>query len=525
MATSKSSGQATQPTLDGIDAPKAKKNGKAIATQQSFDSLIWSACDIMRRSNAASALQYVPELTWILFLRVLDAKEQAEADAADAVGEHYTPSLKPPYRWQDWAAPGGTKRDELTGKGANQLIGFVNNELLPYLKSLREGRTTRQHIISEIISGVERVRVDSQFDLLEVLDRIDKINEVDPTHMFALSQVYEGLLLKLGEKQGDGGQFFTPRELIRAIVQVIDPKLGEKIYDPACGTGGFLAQTYEYVMGRYSEFATPEQLEALRLHTFYGREKENLIYPIALANMVLHGIDSPNIWHGNTLTGNESYGGLFRDAPSLFDVILTNPPFGGKEGEGAKTQFAFKSGATQILFLQHVIDRLRLGGRCGMVVDEGVLFKTNERAFVQTKQKLLDECNLYCIVSLPGGVFTTAGAGVKTNLLFFTKGEPTREIWYYDLSHKKMNKKQPFTVEMLEEDDAGNNFFTLLAERADSRYSWSVSRAEIEAKGYDQKAVNPNTPHNHDPRTPEEILDSIAAKNEQAMAALARLRG
>lgn len=233
------------------------------------------------------------------------------------------------------------------------------------------------------------------------------------------------------------------------MVKAIDPQVGETIYDPAAGTGGFLAQSYEHMRASLGDEITAEQIDQLKRRTFYGREKENLIYPIALANLVLHGIDEPHLWHGNTLTGGETYGGLFQHAPGLFDVVLTNPPFGGKEGKEAQTHFAYKTSATQVLFLQHVINSLKPGGRCGIVLDEGVLFRTNETAFVQTKRKLLDDCDLWCIVSLPGGVFTVAGAGVKTNLLFFTKGQKTERIWYYDLSNLKVGKKTPFTVEKL----------------------------------------------------------------------------
>jgi type I restriction enzyme M protein len=264
--------------------------------------------------------------------------------------------------------------------------------------------------------------------------------------------------------------------------------------------------------------ATGDQLETLRERTFYGREKENLIYPIALANLVLHGIDRPHLWHGNTLTGQETYGGLFQDAPALYDVVLTNPPFGGKEGKDAQTRFAYKTGATQVLFLQHVIDSLKPGGRCGMVLDEGVLFRNNETAFVQTKKKLLDDCDLWCIVSLPGGVFTAAGAGVKTNLLFFTKGGPTESIWYYDLSDIKVGKKKPFTVDKFED------FFRLLPDRADSDRSWTVTRAEIEARNFDLKAVNPNAKVVEDRRTPAELLDIIEAKQKEIANVIAALR-
>ena len=498
-------------------------NGKKLNSQQSVNAAIKSICDIMRRSNCAGALQYVPELTWILFLRILDEREMHEADMAQAVGTEYRPSLEAPYRWQDWAAPEGAKRKELENATLGGYFGFVNTDLIPHLKGLRErpNSTARQKVISEIFSGIERTRIDTQRNLLDVLDKVHEISNdnVDTTHVFTLSQVYEGLLLKMGEKGNDGGQFFTPREIIRAMVRVIDPRIGETVYDPGCGTGGFLAQSFEHMVGSNNQrISSPDQLDTLKQHTFYGREKDNAIYPISLANLVLHGIDEPHVWHGNTLTGAETYGGLFRGAPALYDIVLMNPPFGGKEGKEARTRFAYKTGATQVLFLQHVIDSLKPGGRCGIVLDEGVLFRTNETAFIQTKRKLLDDCDLWCIVSLPGGVFTAAGAGVKTNLLFFTKGKPTERVWYYDLSDIKVGKRTPFTVDKFED------FFRLLPARGDSERSWTVARQEIEEKNYDLKAVNPNTKSNEDTRTPEELLDLIEAKGKEVAEALEILR-
>jgi type I restriction enzyme M protein len=333
--------------------------------------------------------------------------------------------------------------------------------------------------------------------------------------MFTLSQVYEGLLLKMGEKNNDGGQFFTPREVIRIMTRVVNPEVAEKVYDPCCGTGGFLAQAYQYMQPKAK---TGEEIETLKTETFYGREKENLVYPIALANLVLHGIDEPHIWHGNTLTGNEVYGGLFAGAPALFDVVLTNPPFGGKEGKDAQTRFAYKTSATQVLFLQHVMDSLKQGGRCGIVMDEGVLFRTNENAFVQTKRKLLNECNLWCIVSLPPRVFLNAGAASKTNLLFFVKGEATKEIWYYDLSDLNITKKQPLTLEHFE------GFFRLLPERAAAERSWKVAIEEIEARNYDIKAVNPNRKSVEDARTPEELIAIIEEQQAEIAEAIKMLK-
>lgn len=502
--------------------PKKNGNGKRLNSPSSVNSAVKSICDIMRRSNCAGALQYVPELTWLLFLRILDENEGREVEEAEAVGVEFMACLEAPYRWRDWAAPDGAKRKELQNGALGAFFAFVNGELLPYLRGLRErpNASSRQKVISEILSGVDRVRIDTERNFLDVLDKVHEITHaaVDPTHVFTLSQVYEGLLLKMGEKGNDGGQFFTPREIIRAMVRAIDPKAGETVYDPCCGTGGFLVQSFLHMRDRLGERATADGLDTLTRRTLYGREKENLIYPIALANMILHGIDEPRLWHGNTLTGNETYGGLFQDAPALFDVVLTNPPFGGKEGKEAQTRFAYKTGATQVLFLQHVIESLKPGGRCGIVMDEGVLFRTNETAFVRTKRKLLDDCDLWCLISLPGGAFVNAGAGVKTNLLFFTRGKPTEQIWYYDLSDIKMGKKSPLTLAHFEE------FFKLLPVRADSERSWTMSRAEIDERGFDIKAVNPNRKIIVDDRTADQILDEIEARGREVSEALAALR-
>ena len=416
-------------------------NGRAFNTLQSLNSAIKSICDIMRRSNCAGALQYVPELTWILFLRILDETETRESEMAEAVGAEYQPSLEAPYRWRDWAAPpyvgarhgvpegmpwhvptilprpSGWKRAELENGALGAFKGFVDTDLIPHLKGLRErpNSTPRQKVISEIFSGIDRTRIDTERNFLDVLDKVHEISaeNVDTTHVFTLSQVYEGLAAQNGRERETTAASSSPRARSSAPwCAVIDPKIGETVYDPGCGTGGFLAQSFEHMAGPNNQNITaPDQLDTLKHRTFYGREKDNAIYPIALANLVLHGIDDPHVWHGNTLTGAENYGGLFASTTPLYDVVLMNPPFGGKEGKEAQTKFAYKTGATQVLFLQHVIDSLKQGGRCGIVLDEGVLFRNNETAFVQTKRKLLDDCDLWCIVSLPGGVLRLPGQG------------------------------------------------------------------------------------------------------------------
>ena len=497
----------------------------AIDTQSALDARIKTVCDVLRRSNCAGALQYVPELTWLLFLRFLDEHEAGKAADAAILGKAFTESIAAPYRWRDWASPDGAKRRALQDGPPGGVFAFLRDDLLPYLHALGDGRdaTARQRLIGQIVSGVEQTRVDTERNFLDVVDLVDgiRLEAVDDRHMFALSQAYEGLLLSMGEKNNDGGQFFTPREVVRAMVRVVDPRPGETVYDPCCGTGGFLAQSYEYMRERLGGEPSATDLAALSEDTFHGREKDDLVYPIALANLLLHGIDRPRIWHGNTLTRRADYAALY-DAPNLFDVILTNPPFGGKEGEDARTRFEYRSSSTQVLFLQEAIDSLARDGRAGFVVDEGLLFRTSERAFVQTKRKLLDECDLWCVVSLAPGVFTSAGSGVKSNLLFFEKGRPTERVWYYELlpeGRERFTKTAPLTLDHFAE------FFDLLPERADSERSWSVSRAEIEERGYDLKAVNPHRAAEADGRTPEQLLAEIEARGRELGDALAGLRG
>jgi len=501
------------------------RSGKSLSTQQAVNRAIKNICDILRRSNCAGAMQYIPELTWMLFLRILDEQESIEAGHAQAAENVYEYSLESPYRWCDWAAPyrpllsdnldtrkpQGWKRRELNRQGEGAFLKFVNQQLFPYLQTIGDhpNASARQKVISKIAANIGRTQVDTEYNLLDVLDKVHQISthEIDTTHVFPLSQVYEGLLLRMGHKSNDGGQFFTPREIVRAMIQVIDPRFGETVYDPCCGTGGFLAQAHEHMQSQPGR----------ALSRFYGREKEKLVYPIALANLILHGIDEPHIWHGNTLTGQEIYGGLFVDAPAKFDVVLTNPPFCGKESKKAQELYAYKSSATQILFLQHVINSLKPNGRCGIVVDEGMLFRTNETAYVQTKQWLLNTCDVWCIVSLPIGAFVNAGATIKTNLLFFTKGQATQSIWYYDLSNFKVTKKTPLTLEHFKD------FFHLLPHRATSTRSWSVPRQQIEENGYDLKALNPSFSLHQEGKSTEELLHLIEDMSQTIQSILCEL--
>ena len=503
-------------------------------TPDSFNDKIWAICDIMRRSNYSGAMGYIADLTWLLFLRLLDDHEQVEAESREALGIPHRHSLELRYRWSNWAAPNGQLRQEIEIGPPNAMIDFVDDQLLPYLRTLHSAvdATDAQRTISQIISGVDAIGMDGNKNLLDILDLLWEIraDRSDAASVFAFSQAYEGLLLEMGQTNKDVGQFFTSRVVVSAIVRAVDPKLGETVYDPCCGTGGFLARAYDYMRRQRGNEITGPELDQLSRDTFYGCEKADLVYAIALGNLVLHGIEQPSIWHGNTLTGTESYGGLYRDAPQLFDVILTNPPFGGKEGADAQQRFDIRSRETQLLFLQEVIDSLKDGGRAGMVIDEGTLFKSTN-AHRQVRQKLLDECDLYCIVSLAGGAFTSAGTGVKTDLLFFRKGAPTEKIWYYEVappadaigaggsgSQRTFNKGYPLKPEHFE------HFLQLLPKRADSEHSWTVSIDEIRDRNYGLNAVNPHRPDATDTRTPSDLLEEIERYGRDLEEALTDLR-
>jgi len=519
-------------------------NGKVINSQAGMNKAVKSICDILRRDKAKGARLYVPELTWMFFLRYLDILEQRDEQKAKAVKRKYEPIIESPYRWRDWGAPYdhaipiattlkdrliGWKRRELSEKAMGDFLSFVNNKLFPYLKELGEkhGATNKQKVISEIFRNKEKTIIASETNLLNALDKIQALSEahISDQHMFPISQAFEGLLPSLGEKKNDGGQFFTPREIIRVIVNAVKPEVGSTIYDPCCGTGGFLIEAYKYMM---TQKPTPTQISELKSEALWGREDADEAIPITLANMMLHEIELPRIWHGNTLTGAVTYGDLFKDAPGQFDYVLTNPPFGSKEGKDAQAQFPYKCGKAQILFLQHIIDSLAYDGICGMVIDEGVLFHTKTAAYQQTKRKLIEECALWCIVSLPQGVFVNAGAGVKTDLLFFTKGRSVDKVWYYDMTitkdfkPRKVNKGNPLTFNDFED------FFKRLNLEPDdpgriSEWSWYVSIEDIKAKKYDLKATNENAPDLSDKRTTTELISIIETSQKEISDGLKRL--
>lgn len=495
-----------------------------------MDKAVKSICDILRRDKAKGARLYVPELTWMFFLRYLDILEKENELMNKALNLPFKETIVSPYRWRDWAEPfeknlskddliankfPGWKRKELSEQPLGEYLKFINDDLFVYLKNLGEkpGATNKQKVIAEIFKNKEKTVLISETNIQDALDKIQALSEasISDRHMFPISQAYEGLLPMLGEKKNDGGQFFTPREIIRVIMNSVKPELGKTVYDPCCGTGGFLIEAYKYMM---NQAPTATQIEDLKKDVLWGREYADEAIPICLANMILHDIELPRIWHGNTLTGNITYGDLFEGAPNQFDYIFTNPPFGSKEGKDAQSHFAYKSGKAQILFLQHIITFLAENGTCGMVIDEGVLFHTKTATYKQLKRKLLSECNLWCIISLPQGVFVNAGAGVKTDILFFTKGQHTERIWYYDMTltdeftPRKVNKGNPLIYENFSDFFYRLNLDPDNPERVSER-SWYLTIEEIKKREYDLKAFNENAPDLTDKRTTAELLQTI----------------
>ncbi|MED7788783.1 class I SAM-dependent DNA methyltransferase [Francisella sp. 19X1-34] len=454
--------------------------------------------DILRRDDGISgAMHYTEQVSWILFLKFLNDYENEKSLEADLTGEEYTFVLDEKYRWNAWAAPKGAdgKLDVINANSGSDLQEFVNKELFPYLKSFKsidENVKTLKYKIGAVFEYIDN-RVASGHTLRDVINEIDELNFNKKEDLYQLSQIYENLLKEMGSDGGNSGEFYTPRSLVKAIVDVVNPQTGQTVYDPAAGTCGFLIDAYEHM---YSKELSTTQLEFLNEETFFGKEKTPLSYVMGMMNMILHGITSPNITKANTLV---------KDIRSLeekdrYDIILANPPFGGKEKTTIQTNFPIKSNATELLFLQHIYKSLKLGGRCGVVVPEGVLFQTNN-AFKNVKKELLESYNVHTIVSLPAGVFLPY-SGVKTNVIFFDREGSTTDIFYYEITPPyKLTKNKPIQFEHFKE------FLEIWQSRKLTENSWIVKVEDI--KDYDISAKNPNKIETIEHKSPLELVNEI----------------
>lgn len=461
----------------------------------------------------ASELDYAEQTSWLLFLKYLDDMEHEWADEAALKGQTYTPILAKPYRWQDWAAPKtGDGKPDPDAKTGSDLIEFVNLKLVPHLKSFKDssvGADSLQYKIGEIFSEVAN-RFRSGYTLRDVLQIVDTLSFGSSEAKHELSDLYETRIKRMGNAGRNGGEYYTPRPLIRAMIQVVQPQIGETIYDGACGSAGFLCEAWEHL--RRADLSAKDW-DTLQRKTFYGQEKKSLAYVLGVMNMILHGIDAPNIRHANTLSENV----MDIQQKDRHDIVLANPPFGGGERPEVQQNFPIRSSETAYLFLQHFIRKLKAGGRAAIVIKNTFLSNT-DNASVELRRELLASCNLHAVLDCPSGTFQ--GAGVKTVVLFFEKGAPTRKTWYYQLDPgRSLGKTNP-----LNDADLAD-FVRLQKNNTGGEKSWTVDVADVDATTCDLSVKNPHTPEAAPQRTPQQIIDDMLARDAETAKLLAQVRG
>ncbi|NDJ16422.1 type I restriction-modification system subunit M [Myxacorys almedinensis] len=477
-------------------------------TFKNIDDVLW------KEAGCTTELDYTEQTSWLLFLKYLDDLEQEKALEAELVGKPHTFILDEKYRWSVWAAPKTAegKLDHDNALIGDDLIDYVNRELFPYLQGFKQRASspnTIEYKIGEIFSEIKN-KFQSGYSLRDALEYVDELRFRSQQEKHELSHLYEAKIKNMGNAGRNGGEYYTPRPLIRAIMQVLKPKIGDRIYDGACGSAGFLCESYDYL--RQGKLTT-KQLEQLQTETFTGKEKKSLAYVIAIMNMILHGIDAPNIIHTNTLTENLSD---IQDK-NRFDLILANPPFGGKERKEVQQNFPIKTGETAFLFLQHFIKILKVGGRAGVVI-KNTFLSNSDNASRALRQELLTICNLHTILDCPSGTFI--GAGVKTVVLFFEKGTRTQKIWYYQLDPGRSMGK----TNALNDDDL-RKFVELQTTFAETEASWLVDIADVEQHSFDLSVKNPSKGEEVALREPQEIMDAIATLDAESAEILAGIDG
>lgn len=470
-----------------------KRNGTPF--EQAFrniDTVLW------KDSGCTSELDYTEQTSWILFLKYLDDLETVKQMEAELQGKKYTPIIEAKYRWPVWACPKNTKDEidhnkTITGP---DLVDFVNQQLIPYLKQFKQtatGPNTIEYKIGEIFSEIPN-RIQSGYNLREVLEYVDALHFRSQEEKHELSYLYEDKIRRMGNAGRNGGSYYTPRPLIKAIVQVVDPQIGETVYDGAVGSAGFLCEAFDHMSAKAKSTSDHKTLQE---KTFFGKEKKSLAYVIGIMNMILHGIEAPNIIHTNTLA--ENLGDI--QAKDQYNVVLANPPFGGKERPEVQQNFPIKTGETAFLFMQHFIKSMKAGGRAGIVIKNTFLSNT-DNASISLRRKLLEDCDLHTILDMPGGTFQ--GAGVKTVVLFFEKGRPTRRTWYYQLDPgRTMGKTNPLNEKDMAE------FVRLAKTKGESANSWSMDASAVKTDTYDLSVKNPNRAEEAPLRDPKTILHEM----------------
>jgi len=472
-----------------------------------FEQTFKNIDDILHKdAGCGSELDYVEQTSWVLFLKYLDDLEKDKITAAELTGKVYKPLIETEYQWSVWATPKGVdgKLDHHKALTGDDLADFVNIKLFPYLKKFKvdaESADTIEYKIGEIFSELKN-RIQSGYNLREVINRIDELRFRTHAEKHEMSHLYESKIQNMGNAGRNGGEYYTPRPLITTIVKVVAPKIGDKIYDGAVGSAGFLCEAFDYLQN--SKKLTTTDVETLQKKTFYGKEKKSLAYIIGTMNMIFHGIEAPNIVHTNTLAENI----LHIEEKDRYNIVLANPPFGGKERVEVQQNFPIKTGETASLFMQHFIKILKAGGKAGIVIKNTFLSNT-DNASVSLRKLLLEDCNLHTVLDLPGGTFT--GAGVKTVVLFFEKGKPTKNVWFYQLN---LDRNLGKTNALNEKDLA--DFIELQKTKADSENSWSIDVGTLSGAEVDLSAKNPNKKEEAAIRQPQEILEEMKALDEES---------
>ena len=471
-----------------------------------FEQTFKNVDDILHKdAGCGSELDYVEQTSWVLFLKYLDDLEKDKKTAAELTGKAYTPIIDKKFQWTVWAAPKGKdgKIDHHKALTGDDLADFVNIKLFPYLKKFKaeaESADTIEYKIGEIFSELKN-RIQSGYNLREVLNRIDELKFRTHAEKHEMSHLYESKIQNMGNAGRNGGEYYTPRPLITTIVKVVAPQIGNKIYDGAVGSAGFLCESFSYLN---KKGISTKDTVTLQKKTFYGKEKKSLAYIIGTMNMIFHGIEAPNIIHTNTLAENLAD----IQEKDRYDIVLANPPFGGKERAEVQQNFPIKTGETASLFLQHFIKILKAGGKAGVVIKNTFLSNT-DNASVALRKQLLESCNLHTVLDLPGGTFT--GAGVKTVVLFFDKGSATKKVWFYQLN---LDRNLGKTNALNEKDLA--DFIELQKTKKDSENSWSINAKDIDQTTFDLSAKNPNKKEEATLRQPQQILEEMKALDEDS---------
>jgi type I restriction enzyme M protein len=474
-------------------------------TFKNIDDVLW------KEAGCSSELDYTEQTSWMLFLKYLDDLERERSNKAKLKGNRYDFIIDKKYQWSRWAAP--KKRDKTfdhdSALNGDDLIDFVNDKLFPYLQGFKQRASspdTIEYKIGEIFSEIKS-KFQSGYSLRDALELMDLLHFRSQKEKYELSHLYEAKIRNMGNAGRNGGEYYTPRPLIRAMTRVIKPTLGETIYDGACGSAGFLCESHDYLRygadGKGAKLST-SQLNKLQTSTFYGKEKKSLAYVIAIMNMVLHGIDTPNVIHTNTLAENLAD----VEEKNRYDIILANPPFGGKERKEIQQNFPIKTGETAFLFLQHFIKYLKAGGRAAVVIKNTFLSNT-DNASKALRKELLETCNLHTVLDCPNGLFV--GAGVKTVVLFFEKGTSTKKIWYYHLEPgRSLGKTNPLN------DDDLREFVKLQGTFAESENSWTVDTDNTDFNTNDLSVKNPNKKEDAPLREPDKIIAYITKLNSES---------